>query len=325
MLQVRVLTPRQRCEAAIKAIEADPTTANLVILRGTALDGKGDVLLFDVARETANAIVDALRSLGIEDTGSISLHDNVTVISQAADQAQAAAGGHPADAVIWDEIEDQAQEDAELSWSFLTFLVLATLIASIGRYVDQPILIIGAMVVGPDFAPVAAICLAIARRRWSLLRPASATLLGGFALATAIAWLVWAVAYAAGFVDFTAATSGPQTQFIVKPDAWSLIIALLAGCAGVLSLTAAKSSALVGVFISITTVPAVGTIALTLAVGAWDEARAALVQLAVNVVGMIIAGTATLMVQQRTLRHPRKSLVAKARGRQVKQATRRRS
>ncbi|PLP59299.1 DUF389 domain-containing protein [Mesorhizobium loti] len=318
MLQVRVLAPHQSCEAAIKAIDADPTTANLVILRGAALDGKGDVLLFDVARETANAIVDALRSLGIEETGAISLHDNVTVISQAADRAQAAAGGHPADAVIWDEIEDQAREDAELSWSFLTFLVLATLIASIGRYVDQPILIIGAMVVGPDFAPVAAICLAIARRRWSLLRPATVTLLGGFALATAIAWLVWAVAYVAGLVDFAAATSGPQTQFIVKPDAWSLIIALLAGCAGVLSLTAAKSSALVGVFISITTVPAVGTIALTLAVGAWDEARAALIQLVVNVAGMIIAGTATLIVQQRTLHDPHKTLAAKTRRRRAR-------
>ncbi|MBR2691340.1 MAG: DUF389 domain-containing protein [Aquamicrobium sp.] len=318
MLQVRVLTPPQSCEAAIKAIKANATTANLVVLHGAALGGKGDVLLFDVARETANAIVDALRALGIEKTGSISLHDNVTIISEAADRAEAAADGHPADAVIWDEIEDQAHEDADLSWSFLTFLVLATLIASIGRYVDQPILIIGAMVVGPDFAPVAAICLAIARRRWSLLRPAATTLIGGFATATAIAWLVWAAAYTAGFVDFAAATSGPQTQFIVKPDAWSFIIAVLAGCAGVLSLTAAKSSALVGVFISITTVPAVGTIALTLAVGAWDEARAALIQLVVNVVGMIIAGTATLMIQQRLLHDPRKSLAERARRRRIR-------
>ncbi|WP_144378802.1 hypothetical protein [Mesorhizobium amorphae] len=88
MLQVRVLTPPQSCGAAIKAIKANATTANLVVLHGAALDGKGDVLLFDVARETANAIVDALRALGIEKTGSISLHDNVTIISEAADRAR---------------------------------------------------------------------------------------------------------------------------------------------------------------------------------------------------------------------------------------------
>lgn len=316
MHQVRVLTPRQSCDDAIKAIEADPTTANLVIVRGVALGGQGDLLLFDVARENVNAIVETLRALGIEAAGSISLIENVTVISDAAEIAEAAAGGHPADAVIWDEIEDQAEEDARLSWSFLSFLVLATLIAGVGRYLDQPILIIGAMVVGPEFAPIAAICLAIARRRWTLLRPAATSLVGGFALAAAIACVVWALADAAGVIDRVAATTGVATDFIIKPDAWSFVIALLAGCAGVLSLTAAKSSALVGVFISITTVPAVGTIGLTLAVNAWGEAWAALTQLSINLAGMIIAGTATLAVQQLASRLPqRKPARRAARGR----------
>ncbi|BCH20106.1 MULTISPECIES: DUF389 domain-containing protein [Phyllobacteriaceae] len=286
------------------AIQADPATANLVVMPGFALGGDGHLLLFDIAREHVNATIDMLRKLGIEATGSISLLENVTVISAAAEAAKKAAGGHPADAVIWDEIEDQAEEDARSSWSFLSFLVLATLIAGIGRYLDQPILIVGAMVVGPEFAPISAICLAIARRRWTLLEPAVTTLLGGFALATAIAWLVWATAHAIGLIDPVAATTGAATDFIVKPDAWSFVIALLAGCAGMLSLTTAKSSALVGVFISITTVPAVGTIGLTLALGAWGEAWAALVQLVLNVAGMVIAGTATLAVQQLTRRLP---------------------
>jgi uncharacterized membrane protein len=65
----------------------------------------------------------------------------------------------------------------------------------------------------------------------------------------------------------------------------------------VLSLTTAKSAALVGVFISITTVPAVGAIGLTLAVGAWDEALGAGVQLLVNVAGLLVAGVVTLFVQ----------------------------
>lgn len=64
-----------------------------------------------------------------------------------------------------------------------------------------------------------------------------------------------------------------------------------------LSLTASKSSALVGVFISITIVPAVGTVALTVAVGAWGEAGHSLAQLLVNLAGLFIAGTSTLIVQ----------------------------
>lgn len=62
-------------------------------------------------------------------------------------------------------------------------------------------------------------------------------------------------------------------------------------------MTTSKSSALVGVFISITTVRAVGTIGLTAAVGAWDETLASMIQLGINVAGLIVAGTVTLVVQ----------------------------
>jgi uncharacterized hydrophobic protein (TIGR00271 family) len=298
MLHVRVIAPHDACDAAVSAINADPTTASVVVVPGVALDGAGDLLLFDVARENANAVVEKLRALGVIDSGSVSLSDPVTVLSRAAEEAEAAAPGHPSDGVVWDQFEEQARTDVRLSWSFLVFLVLACLIAGVGRYLDQPILIIGAMVVGPEFAPIAAICLAIARVRPRLIWPASRTLLVGVALAVLVTWIVWLVAYAAGAIDAVTATTGPATAFIIKPDGWSFVIALLAGCAGVLSLTSAKSSALVGVFISITTVPAIGTIGLALAVGAWDEALACLLQLGINVAGLLIAGTGTLAIQQ---------------------------
>jgi uncharacterized membrane protein len=48
----------------------------------------------------------------------------------------------------------------------------------------------------------------------------------------------------------------PADRLHHPPDRWSLLVAVLAGIAGVLSLTSAKSGALVGVFISVTTVPA---------------------------------------------------------------------
>jgi hypothetical protein len=63
-------------------------------------------------------------------------------------------------------------------------------------------------------------------------------------------------------------------------------------------MTARKSSALVGVFISVTTVPAAGNIAVAIALAHWDEVSASLVQLGVNLAGMIVAGVATLFVQR---------------------------
>ena len=41
----------------------------------------------------------------------------------------------------------------------------------------------------------------------------------------------------------------PNTNFIYRPDWFSFVVAVLAGCAGTLSLTSAKSGALVGVAI----------------------------------------------------------------------------
>ena len=49
----------------------------------------------------------------------------------------------------------------------------------------------------------------------------------------------------------------PLTEFISNPNFFSFFVAYLAGTAGVLSLTSAKSGALIGVLISVTTIPAI--------------------------------------------------------------------
>lgn len=297
MLSVRVSAPAPLAEDLRVRLSADPTVSDVSVLRGACLDGAGDLLLFDMARENANNVMRMLRHAGVPEHGTIAVYDPVTVVSDAADAAERAAPGHPADGVLWAQLADDAREDARPSVSFFAFLLLATLIAGVGRLLDQPVLIIGAMVVGPEFAPIAATCYALVRRRFGIAGAAVATLLAGFAGSALVAWGLWAAVYAAGLITSEQATTGKQTEFIVAPDGWSFVIAALAGIAGVLSITSAKPSALVGVFISITTVPAVGTVGLTLAVGAWDEATAAVVQLLVNLAGLLLAGTVTLAVQ----------------------------
>jgi uncharacterized hydrophobic protein (TIGR00271 family) len=277
---------------------ADETVTNVALLDGGYAKPPGDLVIADVAREGANPVVASLRALDLHHTGSIMISETGTLLSDAAEAAEKAAPGIPDDGVVWDIVENRVRTESVLSWAFLAFLTLATLIAGAGRLLDQPILIVGAMVVGPEFSPVAAICLALARPRPSILQRALTTLIGGFVLAVAVAVPFWVVARAAGLATRTAAAHGPQTDFIVQPDVWSFVIALLAGTAGVLALTTSKSGPLVGVFISVTTVPAVGTLALCVGVGVWSEIPSALLQLGINLAGMILAGTATLLVQR---------------------------
>lgn len=297
MLTVRVTAPHDLARELCDRLRDEPTVSDIVYVPAATPGGGGDLLHFEMARENANNIMRMLRHAGVPTHGSIVVSEPIAVLSDAADAAERAAPGHPADGVLWAQLADRSREDARPSWAFFAFLLLATLIAGIGRVLDQPILIIGAMVVGPEFAPLAAICYAIVRRKRGIAGMASVTLFGGLALSTVIAWAIWTVVYALGLITYEDATTGPATEFIVSPDAWSFVIALLAGIAGVLSLTTSKSSALVGVFISITTVPAVGTLGVTLAVGAWDEALRSVVQLVVNLAGLFIAGIATLFVQ----------------------------
>ena len=51
-------------------------------------------------------------------------------------------------------------------------------------------------------------------------------------------------------------------------------------------------------FISVTTVPAAGDIALSIAVGAGDQLAGSAAQLGINLLGMTLAGIATLLVQR---------------------------
>jgi hypothetical protein len=90
----------------------------------------------------------------------------------------------------------------------------------------------------------------------------------------------------------------PLTHFISQPDFLSFFVAFVAGVAGVLSLTSAKSGALIGVLISVTTIPAGANIGVAGAYGDWGDAAGAAGQLAVNLMGIVMAGVLTLAIQR---------------------------
>lgn len=298
MLHLQLRVPAGLADRVVGLLTAEDTVTNVAVVEDGYTKPRGCLVLADVAREGANPVVAALRALGLHHSGSIMVSEPTMVLSDAADEAERAAPGAPDDGVVWDVVENRVRADSHLSFAFCSFLTLATLIAGSGRLLDQTILIIGAMVVGPEFSPVAAICVALARPRPSLLPQAVRTLVGGFLVAVVVASPLWFLAHLTGLATAHDARSGPQTDFIVQPDVWSFLIALLAGVAGVLALTTQKSGPLVGVFISVTTVPAVGTVALCIGVGVWSEIPAALTQLGLNLVGLLVAGTTTLVVQR---------------------------
>jgi uncharacterized hydrophobic protein (TIGR00271 family) len=154
------------------------------------------------------------------------------------------------------------------------------------------------MVVGPEFGPLAALAVALARRRMYLARRAGAALLVGFPVAMLVTALGVLAGEAVGWITLGSTRELSEVDFIFQVGPLSFVVALLAGAAGMLSLVSAKSAALVGVFISVTTVPAAGFAVVAATVGDWAVAAQSAAQLAVNLVGIVLAGVMVLWVRQ---------------------------
>ena len=201
--------------------------------------------------------------------------------------------------MCWEAVIDESYAASRPTVSFHVFLVLATLLAAIAVITDSSVLVIGAMVVGPEFGTVAAIATGVVFRRPALAWRAARLLVMSFVVAIAVVALLSLLASLTGLVETEMVTRArPQTGFIWHPDRWSFIVALIAGAAGVLALTTARANAMVGVFISVTTVPAAGNLALAIGTWAPSEMRGSIAQLAVNIAGMVIAGILVLVLQR---------------------------
>ena len=299
MMHLRVISPSETTEEVLSYLVAEPAVANLVVHRGAAVDPAGDVVIADVARESANEVLRALKAMGLDKNGSIALDAVGVALSSRGSEAEKAAPGAGDDAVVWEEIEQRTGEESRLSVTFLLFLSIATVIAGIGVLLDQPILIVGAMVVGPEFGPLAALSVGVIRRRPRVIGRSLLALTVGFAVAIVVTVLSTLALNAGGLVTREMLLGArPLTDFIWRPDALSWVIAFLAGIAGILSLTTAKSGALIGVLISVTTVPAAGNVAVAIAYGVPDEAWGSALQLGINLGAIATAGILTLAVQR---------------------------
>jgi uncharacterized hydrophobic protein (TIGR00271 family) len=299
MYHMRIVAPPDRSGDALELLKTAPSVCNVIFLEGAAQEPEGDVILADVAREDASVIVADLKELRLHEEGSIALEAIDTALSTRAEKAEKAAKGAPSDAVIWEQVEFRTSEEAKLSASYLAFIILATLIASVGLLLDSPILIVGAMVVGPEFGPIAGVCVALVEHERRLALRSFAALAAGFAAAITVTYLASLLFKETGLAPES--FSFDESTFahaISNPDFFAFFVALCAGVAGMLSLTTAKSGALIGVLISVTTIPAAAAIALAAAYRDGDAWTGSMAQLAVNLTMILLAGLSTLYIQR---------------------------
>ncbi|HEX8083030.1 MAG TPA: DUF389 domain-containing protein [Solirubrobacteraceae bacterium] len=309
MVHLRIVAPAWEAQHVVDLLEQVPSAFNLIHVPGAARKPDGDLILVDVAREDASVIVSDLKELEIHKCGSIAIESSETHISDMAEEAERVAPGDPGDAVVWEEVEARTSEDSNLTVSFVLFMILAAVIATVGILEDSEILIVGAMVVGPEFGPIAGFSTALVERRVKLAATSLLALAVGLPAAVTAAWLLILALKAAGIApDHFSEQDHGLAVIISDPNELSALVAIAAGAAGVLSLTTAKSGALIGVLISVTTIPAAANIGLSAAYEDWASWRGSQAQLAINVASILTAGVLTLWIQRllykrRRIRH----------------------
>jgi uncharacterized hydrophobic protein (TIGR00271 family) len=200
---------------------------------------------------------------------------------------------------VWEMVEATIRGGAVYSPSFFVLLAIAGLIGAVGILTNSQILIVGAMVVGPEYGAIIATALGISKGDRDAVRDGLLALAAGFSAAIVLT-IAFGVAVRAADKAPALYLHGirPVSALIDSPNVFSVVVAILAGIVGVVSLTQSRAGALIGMFISVTTIPAAADIGLSLAFASWHEAGGSAVQLLLNVVLLIVVGAAGLSAQR---------------------------
>ncbi len=300
MIHIRAVSPADVTPSLVEALASNPGVLNLIILDGVARNPDGDAVQFDVINAAANQIIGELRGHGITERGSVVIEDVGATLSERATQAEAQAPRARNLSPIWAEADARIRAGGRYPPSWFVLLAIAGLIAAVGIFTNSQILVVGAMVVGPEYAAIISIGRAIDKKEHTPIRVGLTALLGGFTLAIAVTFVFAAIVRSFSW-EPEAFNLGirPVADLIDSPNFFSIVVATLAGIVGVVSLVEARTGALIGVFISVTTIPAAADIGVSIAFRNWSEARGSLIQLLLNVAILIAVGAVGLVVQQR--------------------------
>jgi hypothetical protein len=151
----------------LQELADDPGVTHITVDRGAATEPPGDLVACEVVRASVNPLIRRLRSAGVSERGGITMTELAAVVSTAADRAQAEILTPEIDTIVWEEVSARTSDDSTFSVSFGVLMVLAGIIAAVAVLTNNPVLIVGAMIVSPDYGPMAALSVALVNRAYA--------------------------------------------------------------------------------------------------------------------------------------------------------------
>lgn len=180
-------------------------------------------------------------------------------------------------------------DDATINTNYIVFMLLSTLLASLGLFLNSAAVIIGAMILAPLMSPMVAVSMALLRGNDKLLWPSLEKLGLGVLLALATAALVSA---AFPYKPITAEMMGR-----LNPSLPDLFVAIFSGVAAAYARSFKEiAQSLAGVAIAVALVPPLSVAGIGLGRGDFSFFLQAFLLFSTNLVGIIVAATLTFRV-----------------------------
>jgi uncharacterized hydrophobic protein (TIGR00271 family) len=287
VFRLRAFVPNELAERLRSDLRALPGVRHVMV---TDDPGQPTALVTaDVDPAAADRVLEDIREIGVAaDDLSLSRDEKITL-----------GGSTPLGEarLAWAAVLGEARANARPITRYLLLMIIAGVIAAFGVIDRNDILIVGAMAVSPDLLPLCAACVGLEARRPNLVARAARTLLLGLGIAAGVAAVLGFVLDVTGWLPETFKLRGGGIGTLARVDLSTIIVASVAGVAAILSFET-RASAAVGVAISVTTIPAAAYAGVGFGVGDLEDAVGGLAVLGVNLVALLVTGTATLTFQR---------------------------
>ncbi len=255
------------------------------------------VVYFPLPSAAVESVLDALHEEGVDEDAYTVVVDAETVISRKFEtlRDEYENGDVEEDRISRQELQTHAEELTPSFRIYVTLTVVSALVATAGLLLDSPAVVVGSMVIAPLIGPALGASIGTVLGDEELLRSGVKHQVLGVVLAIgSAAVFTWLIRL--GNVvppGLNIATIGEISERLT-PDLLSLVIALGAGVAGILSIATGVSVALVGVMIAAALIPPAATAGIAIAFGQPAAAIGSTVLVFVNVLSVNLAGLVTL-------------------------------
>ncbi|RQH01870.1 TIGR00341 family protein [Natrarchaeobius oligotrophus] len=255
------------------------------------------VVYFPLPSPAVEAVLDELQEAGIDEDAYTVVVDAETVVSRKFEalREEYENGDVESDRISRQELQAEAESLTPTFAVYSIMTIISAVVATAGLLLDSPAVVVGSMVIAPLIGPALGASVGTVIDDEELFLESALYQIVGIVLSIAAAAVfAWTVRITNVVPPGLEIAQVDEISERLAPDLLSLVIALGAGVAGIISIATGTSVALVGVMIAAALIPPAAAAGIAIAWGQPSAAIGSTALVLVNVLSVNLAGLVTL-------------------------------